>query len=85
MNNAAAKSPVTTLIICPSCFDAATTYTPKPTSDQRDAERAILDKVGYRSHGEERFHDVRDGEEATCQICWEDADSYAVLWGSPAN
>lgn len=85
MNNAATKSPVTTLIVCPSCFDAATVGTNHPTNDQRDAETAMMAKVGYYSHGEERFHDVRDGEEATCQICWQDVDSYAVLWGSPDN
>ena len=85
MNNAAAKSPVATLIVCSSCFDAATVSTSKPTTAQRDAEAAMMSKVGYYSRGGDRFHDTRDGEEATCQICWQDVDSYTVLWGSPDN
>ena len=89
MNNAAAskglRSVVSTLIACAPCYYLATTWTPKPTDAQRDAEQAMMAKVGYYSHGEERFHDTRDGEEATCQICWQDVDSYIVLWGSPDN
>ena len=89
MNNAAAskgpKATVATLIACPTCYYSATTYSPKPTDAQRDAEAAMMAKVGYYSHGEERFHDTRANEEATCGICWQDVDSYIVLWGSPDN
>lgn len=77
------KAPVATLIVCADCYDAATAYTSTPTDAQRDAENAMMAKVGYYSHGGDRFHDTRDGEEATCQICWRDVDSYTVLWGSP--
>ena len=88
MNNATSqdlKVTVATLIVCESCFVAATVATPKPTDAQRDAEAAMMAKVGYYSHGEERFHDTRADEEATCGICFHDVDSYIVLWGSPDN
>ena len=85
MNNAAAKSTVATLIACAPCYYLATTWTPKPTDEQRDAAEAMMAKVGYYSHGEERFHDTRADEEATCGICFHDVDSYIVLWGSPDN
>ena len=85
MNNAAAKSTVATLIICPACFDAATVATPTPTNAQRDAEAAMMAKVGYYSRGGNRFNDVRPNEEATCEVCWQGTDSYTVLWGSPDN
>lgn len=85
MNNAAAKSPVATLIVCEPCYLAATVSTPVPTDSQREAESAMMAKVGYYSHGADRFYGTRAGEEATCQICWRDVDYYSVLWGSPDN
>lgn len=89
MNNAAAsqglKATVATLIVCESCFVSATVATPVPTDNQRDAEQAMMAKVGYYSHGGHRFHGTRANEEATCQICWRDVDYYTVLWGSPDN
>ena len=45
----------------------------------------MMAKVGYYSRGGDRFHDTRDGEEATCGICFADVDTYTVLWGSPGN
>ena len=85
MNNAAAKSTVATLIICPACYDAATVATPKPTNAQRDAEAAMMAKVGYYSRGGDRFYSPRDGEVVTCGICFADVDIFTVLWGSPDN
>ena len=88
LNNATSQGPkatVATLIVCSSCFDAATASTAKPTTAQQDAEAAMMAKVGYYSRGGDRFHDTRDGEEATCGICFADVDSYTVLWGSPGN
>ena len=89
MNNAAAskglRSAVATLIVCSSCFDAATVSTSTPTAAQRDAEQAMMAKVGYYSRGGDRFYSPRDGEEVTCGICFADVDSYTVLWGSPDN
>ena len=79
------KVTVATLIICPACYDLATVATPKPTDAQRDAEAAMMAKVGYYSRGGDRFHNVRPDEQATCQVCWRDVDSYTVLWGSPDN
>ena len=88
MNNATSqdlKVTVATLIVCESCFVAATVATPKPTDAQRDAEAAMMAKVGYYSHGGNKFHGTRANEEATCQICWRGVDYYTVLWGSPDN
>ena len=89
MNNAAASkglgAVVSTLIVCGDCYDLATVSTSKPTDAQRDAEAAMMAKVGYYSRGGNRFNDVRPNEEATCEVCWQGTDSYAVLWGSPDN
>ena len=85
MLNTATKSPVATLIVCASCFDAATVSTTHPTDAQREAEAAMMAKVGYYSRGGDRFHDTRANEEVTCGICFHDVDSYTVLWGSPDN
>ena len=89
MQNAAASkglgSVVSTLIICAECYDLATAYTTTPTNAQRDAEKAMMAKVGYYNGGGDQFHSARDNEEVTCQVCWQDVDSYTVLWGSPDN
>ena len=89
MQNTAAskglKSAVATLIVCSSCYDAATASTSTPTNAQRDAEAAMMAKVGYYSRGGDKFYNARANEEATCQVCWQDVDYYTVLWGSPDN
>ena len=89
MQNTAAsqdlKVAVATLIVCEACFTAATVATPKPTDAQRDAEAAMMAKVGYYSRGGDRFYSPRDGEVVTCGICFADVDIFTVLWGSPDN
>ena len=89
MNNASASkglgAVVSTLIVCGDCYDLATVSTSKPTDAQRDAEAAMMAKVGYYSRGGDRFYSPRDGEVVTCGICFADVDIFTVLWGSPDN
>ena len=78
-------SVVSTLIVCESCYVAANVCTSAPTDAQRDAADAMIAKVGYYNRGGQQFYTARNDEEATCQICFHDVDSYTVLWGSPDN